>query len=221
MPRSVRPTASPWPNSDMREGERAAKRDAVLRTAARFFNQRGYHATSLDDVAAALNVTKPTIYHYFANKDEILYECTRRGLDEIAAIARSTAGQNGTAADRLRQMLTAYALIMLDDFGICVSRTQDHLLSPESRRGFRALKREIDLLVRQVIAEGVADGSLAVPDVRMAAFTAGVALNGLGTWFRPDGPVGAEETARLTVAVLMNGMCPPPRTSTSTEETTE
>lgn len=218
MPRTTRGTPSPWSSPDAREREREAKREAVLRTAARFFNERGFHATSLDDVAAALNVTKPTIYHYFANKDEILYECTRRGLDQIAAIARHSADQRGTAADRLRAMLTAYALIMLDDFGICVARTQDHLLSPESRKGFRALKREIDGLIRQVIAEGVAEGSLSVPDVRVASFTAGVALNGLGSWFRPDGPVGAEDTARLTVAVLLDGMRPRPPFPISTEE---
>ena len=218
MPSPARPPVSPWAPMDQREAERAAKRDAVLRTAARFFNQRGYHSTSLDDVAAALHVTKPTLYHYFANKDEILYECTRRGLDEIATMARSTAGADGTAADRLRQMLTAYALIMMDDFGICVARTQDHLLSPESRKGFRALKRDIDQLVRQVIAEGVADGSLRVADVRIAAFTASVALNGLGTWFRPDGPVGADETARLTVDVLMHGMRPEHRKLSQTYE---
>ncbi|WP_028031710.1 TetR/AcrR family transcriptional regulator [Gemmobacter nectariphilus] len=206
MPRTTRRAASPWSSPDEREKEREAKREAVLRTAARFFNERGYHATSLDDVAAALNVTKPTIYHYFANKDEILYECTRRGLNEIAEAARRPAEQGGTAADRLRAMLIAYAMTMMDDFGICVARTQDHLLSPESRKGFRALKRDIDGLVRQMIAEGVADGSLSVPDVRVAAFTAGSALNGLGTWFRPDGPVGAAETARMTVSVLIDGM---------------
>lgn len=218
MPRTPPGTPSPWSSPDVREREREAKREAVLRTAARFFNERGFHATSLDEVAAALNVTKPTIYHYFASKDEILYACTRRGLDQIAAIARRSADQHGTAADRLRAMLTAYALIMMDDFGICVARTQDHLLSPDSRRGFRALKREIDGLIRQVIAEGVAEGSLSVPDVRIASFTAGVAMNGLASWFRPDGPIGAAETARLTVAVLLDGMRPRPPFQKSTEE---
>lgn len=197
---------SPWPQPDERARDRAAKREAVLRTAARFFNRKGFHATSLDDVAAALNVTKPTIYHYFANKDEILFECTRRGLDAIIEASRRTAGQGGTAAERLRGMLTAYAMVMMDDYGICVARTQDHLLAKPSRTHFRALKREIDALFRQVIAEGVEDGSLQVRDVRIASFTAAQALNGLGNWFSPEGPAGAPETARLVVATLMDGL---------------
>ncbi|OWJ75099.1 TetR/AcrR family transcriptional regulator [Haematobacter genomosp. 1] len=203
-----KPALSPWSHSRQRSGERSRKQDAVLRTAARFFNERGYHATSLDDVAEALGVTKPTIYRYFANKDEILFECTRRGLNAIAASARDAAVAGDPAPKRLRAMLLAYARIMLDDFGICVARTQDHLLSPESRAAFRSLKREIDLLIRAVVAEGAAEGSLSTPDPRLAAFTFAGALNGLGAWFDPAGPMTAEEVATRTVDGLMQGVMP-------------
>lgn len=195
-----------WPGADRREREREAKREAVLLAAARLFNTRGYHATALDDVATALRVTKPTIYHYFANKDEILFECLRRGLDGLAEAARQASAQGGTAADRLQAVLTAYGILITDDFGICVARTQDHLLSPESRARFRALKREVDGILRGVIAEGQADGSLAVRDARIAAFTAAGALNGLGQWFDPAGPHSREDVARATAEVLMGGM---------------
>ncbi len=197
---------SPWASASERERERAAKREAVLRTAARLFNAKGYHATSLDEVAVALNVTKPTIYHYFANKDEILFECTRRGLDAIVAAARAATAQGGTAADRLRVLLMTYASCMLDDYCMLVARTQDNQLSPDSRAQFRALKREIDGHLRQVIADGVADGSLAVADVRIAAFAMASALNGLGSWFNPEGPHSVEETARLAVSTLLDGV---------------
>ena len=200
------PSPSPWSSAAERERERAAKREAVLRTAARLFNAKGYHATSLDEVATALGVTKPTIYHYFANKDEILFECTRRGLDAIVEAARRVSERGGSGADRLRALLTAYALCMLDDYGICVVRTHDSQLAPESRGRFRALKREIDLHIRQVIVAGVEDGSLRVRDVRIAAFTTASALNGLGGWFRPDGALSAAETAELAVAGLMDGL---------------
>ncbi|MCA2013667.1 TetR/AcrR family transcriptional regulator [Cereibacter sphaeroides] len=207
MPRkAAQIDASPWSQPGDRERERAAKREAVLRTAARFFNQKGFHATSLDDVATALNVTKPTIYHYFANKDEILFECTRRGLSAIIDASREAAAQGGTGASRLRSVLMAYAMVMLDDYGICVARTQDYNLTEASRKQFRALKRDIDALIRQVVAEGAEDGSLKVRDVRIATFTAAQALNGMGNWYNPDGPVGKEDTARQVVETLMDGL---------------
>src|SRR5262249_50625138 len=71
---------SPWPRREERARERELKRDAVLRTAVALFNKNGVRATSLAGVAKALNVTKPTIYHYFSTKDEILFECVRRGV---------------------------------------------------------------------------------------------------------------------------------------------
>ncbi len=203
-----RKTSSPWASHDERALERENKREAVLRTAARLFNAKGYHATSLDEVATTLQVTKPTIYHYFANKDDILFECTRRGLNAIALAAREATERGGTGMVQLRALLTAYALCMMDDYGICVARTQDGQLSPESRLQFRALKREIDNHLRNVIAAGVADGTIATRDMRITAFTLAAALNGLGNWFRPDGPHSAEQTATLTVAVLLEGLTP-------------
>ena len=205
-PHMVDPAASPWASQSTREREREIKREAVLRTAARLFNAKGYHATSLDEVAQALKVTKPTIYHYFSNKDEVLFECTRRGLDAIETAVRQASAQGGSAAERLGTLLTAYALCMLDDYGICVARTLDNQLSPESRKEFRRLKRQIDGQLRQVIREGVDDGSLAAPDVRIASFTLGLALNGLGNWYQPGGALSAEEVAARTVASLLNGL---------------
>ena len=76
-----------WPSAGEKERERREKREAVLRAAVRAFNEKGFHATSLDDVAHALNVTKPTIYHYFASKDDILFDWFRRGVDGIRAAA--------------------------------------------------------------------------------------------------------------------------------------
>lgn len=197
---------SPWASQSERERERAAKREALLRTAARFFNERGFHATSLDDVATSLNVTKPTLYHYFANKDEILFECTRRGLDAIAEAMAATTASGGSPAERLNAMLIAYALQMMDDFGICVARTQDSMLSPDSRIAFRALKRQIDEMLRTAISEGVAHGSFHVPNVMVAAFAVAQALNGLGNWYDPAGPLDRQTIAELTVATLMDGL---------------
>ena len=59
--------SSPWPTAEERGRERQLKREAVLHTAVQSFNERGFHATSLDEVAESLNVTKPTIYHYFGS----------------------------------------------------------------------------------------------------------------------------------------------------------
>ncbi|MBN9035896.1 MAG: TetR family transcriptional regulator [Rhizobiales bacterium] len=180
----------------------------MLHAAVRSFNEKGFHATSLDDVANALNVTKPTIYHYFANKDEILFECVRRGLDSIRHAAEAVESEGGGGLERLRRLMRDYAIIMTRDFGMCVTRTADHELSGDSRAKFRALKREIDQTVRRVVEQGMADGSIAGGDPRLVTFTLTGALNWIAHWYDPRGALGAEDVADAAVATLVGGLAP-------------
>src|SRR3546814_16031755 len=71
---------SPFRSREERDLERIEKREAVLKAAVEMFNARGFHATSLDDLAASLGISKPPIYHSLGNKDQVLLECLTRGL---------------------------------------------------------------------------------------------------------------------------------------------
>jgi len=197
---------SPWSDRPDPEAEREAKRRAVLRMAARLFNENGFRATSMEDVATALQVTKPTIYHYFASKDEILFECVRVGLAQIREGTEKAAERGGTGLERVQDMIHAYALAMTEDFGICVSRTGDAELSPESRAKFRALKREIDDIMRTIIEDGIEDGSIRVEDPQLATFLVSGAINWIARWFRPDGPRSRAEIADTAVAMMTRAL---------------
>lgn len=200
------PAKALWPSADEKERERREKREAVLRAAVRCFNDKGFHATSLDDVANALSVTKPTIYHYFASKDEILFECVRRGLESIRDAAEAVEGRAGGGLQRLRRLMLDYAVIMTMDFGMCVTRTADHELSTESQVKFRALKREIDDTVRRVVERGMADGTIAKGDPRLVTFTLTGALNWIARWYDPGGALTPQQVAEGTVATLVAGL---------------
>jgi AcrR family transcriptional regulator len=205
MPAPARPL---WPSADAKERERREKREAVLHAAVRAFNEKGFGATSLDDVANALGVTKPTIYHYFASKDEILFECVRRGLDSIREAAEAVATHGGGGLERLRRLMLDYALIMTRDFGMCITRTADHELSPESRVRFRAMKREIDQTVRRVVEQGMADGTIAAGDPRLVTFTLAGALNWIARWYDENGQLAPQDVAEGCVATLIAGLAP-------------
>jgi AcrR family transcriptional regulator len=204
------PAKALWPSAGQKERERREKREAVLHAAVRSFNEKGFHATSLDDVATALNVTKPTIYHYFGSKDEILFECVRRGLDAIREAAETVESDRGDGLERLRRLMHEYAVIMTMDFGMCVTRTVDHELSEASRTKFRALKREIDQTVRRVVEQGMADGSLAKGDPRLVTFTLTGALNWIARWYDPAGSLTPQEIANASVATLITGLAARP-----------
>jgi len=98
-------STSPWRPQREREHDRKAdrelKREAVLRTAAQVFNEKGFQAATLDEVAERLHVSKPTLYYYVKNKDEILFECVRIGLTMLQQAVAEVDAAGGRAFDKL------------------------------------------------------------------------------------------------------------------------
>src|ERR1700742_674809 len=124
------PAESPWKPSEERARQREIKRDAVILTAARVFKAKGYHNTSIDDIAALLNVTKPTIYHYLNNKEEILFECFRTGLDQIRGAFDESRRGASNSREALAGVVRRYAQAITSEFGWCMVRAEDQDLSP-------------------------------------------------------------------------------------------
>jgi AcrR family transcriptional regulator len=199
---------SPFRTPTQKEADRAAKREAVLRAAVRMFNERGFHATSLDDVAASLGVSKRTIYHYLANKEQVLLECMNIGLKQLLSAAAEARSHPGSGSHRLIQYLRRYAEINMGEFGRCVIRTGEELLSPDGLAQFRSAKRQIDIELRGLLQDAVDDGSIARIDVKMAAFTLAGALNWPARWHEPNGPMSAEAISQSMVDILTQGLLP-------------
>lgn len=198
--------ASPWVPASAREQQRETKRNAVLSTAAQLFNERGFHATSLDDIAARLNVSKPTLYYYVKNKDEILIECVRKGLQMMHEGIEETRKAGGKAIDQLIACMRIYIRIVTLDFGMCVIRVSDDEFAPESRKELRRLKSGIDMEFRRLVTQGVAEGSLQPCDPKMAAFVIAGALSWIGRWYQPGGECSPEEIATQCTAMLLGGV---------------
>ncbi len=199
-------SASPWAPASHRELQREAKRNAVLQAAAQLFNERGFHATSLDDIAARLNVTKPTLYYYVKNKDEILLQCVSKGLTMMLEGIDASRAAGGKAIDQLMTCMQVYARIVTMDFGMCLIRVGDEQLPPESRKELRRLKSAIDQEFRRLVAEGVAEGSLQPCDPKMTAFVIAGALSWIGRWYQPGGEYTPEQVAQQCIATLCDGV---------------
>ena len=204
-PRAAAP-ASPWAQAPAREAQREAKRNAVLSTAAQMFTERGFHATSLDDIAARLHVTKPTLYYYVKNKDEILLECVKKGLHMTLDGIEASRAAGGNAIDQLRACMRVYADIVTQPFGMCLIRVGDEEVPEPSRTELRRMKSEIDHAFRRAVAQGVAEGALAPCDPKMTAFVIAGALSWIGRWYQEGGSYSAQEVAEQCIGTLLHGV---------------
>ena len=202
------PAVSPWRASRERLRDRELKRDAVIRAAAREFNRKGYHNTSLDDIAARLEVTKPTVYYYVTNKEQLLFECFVAGVEQIRAAFRDVRQLAVPARARLNAVLRHYGQAVASEFGWCMVRAEDQDLSPAMSRHIKALKSEIDHGIRRLIREGVQDGSIEPCDPKMTAFALAGALNWIAHWYREDRSMTGAQIADAFVTIFEAGMRP-------------
>jgi AcrR family transcriptional regulator len=206
MPSDV-PVAVPYGKAfASRRRDPAAKREAVLKTAAQLFLEKSYGRTSLNDVAKRLDITKPALYHYFHNKEAILLGCYRWGTALIEENLNKIAVQYGTGLEKVEAFIYAYANAMTVNFGRCVMRLDEGDLSGKARAEVRAYKRKIDRRLRSFIQEGIEDGSIAPCDCKIAAFSIAGALNWICMWYEPEGALSPEEIASQFVRTLTQGL---------------
>lgn len=182
------------------------KRDAVLRESCRIISKRGFHNTSLDDVARALNVSKGTLYNYVKDKQEILFECHKMALDigdrafELAEAGASTAGE------ALRLILRQYIATLIDELGACGVITEIDALKPADRKIIVARRDKLEAGFIKLLRQGAADGSLRPIDDKIAIFTFMAALHNVPIWYSPDGRLSGAEIAERMSDILMYGM---------------
>jgi len=211
-------TPSPWATGAEREQQRELKRQAVLQTAARLFNEKGFHATSLDDIARCLHVTKPTLYYYVKSKDDILLECVRSALEMMKEGIGEVRRSGGRALDQLIACMRIYVGIVMQDFGMCVIRIGEDPLPEPLRKELRRLKAGIDHEFRRLIDAGVEEGSIAPCDPKMAAFVLAGALSWVGRWYRPDGDLDPTQIADQAVELLLGGVLAPAQRRAATRQ---
>ena len=190
-----------------REDPRGAKRLAILSAAARIFAERGYHNTSVADVAEALKVSKPFLYYYLKNKEDILLECSGIATVQLHAVLEEVRLLQGDGWEKLRLLFRGYARVMSTDFGMCLIRsTAAGSLPPELRARLFAGRRRLNSEVERIVAEGIADGSIRSLHPRFATFALFGAFNGIATWYRPDGGMSPEAIADSYLDLFARGM---------------
>lgn len=194
-----------------REDPREAKRLSILRTAARIFAERGYHTTSVSEVAELLGVSKPFLYYYLKNKEDILFECSRIATEELQAVLEQVRTLRGSAWEKLQLLFRGYARVMSTDFGICLIRsTTPGSLPPELREKLFAGRRRLNREVERLLAEGIAEGSIRSLHPRLASFALFGAFNWITTWYRADGAMSPEAIADLFLDLFARGLLPAP-----------
>jgi AcrR family transcriptional regulator len=173
-----------------------ARRTQIEDAASTLFRERGYPATSVRDIAQALNIQGPSLYAHVSSKEDVLWSIVKRAADRFNAEVGPHAAANARAPARLRAMIRAHvAVVTASQRDAAVFLHEWRFLSPERRDDIGQRRDRYEKLFRDVIADGMRAGEFAEVDPRLTAMAILAALNGIATWFSPSGSATATEIA--------------------------
>ena len=171
-------------------------RQEILRTAARLFQQRGYDATSMNDVAAALKLSKGGLYHHFQSKDEMLFHIMNHAMDITEERVIKTVRAIPVPEDRLRMLIKLHIEVVLSvrDREVTVMLHENHPLPPSLRKQINARKKDYIHFVENLVAEVQRGrGSKGTVTPRAAALALLGMINWIYQWYKPEGALQAEQ----------------------------
>lgn len=213
----MNPSSKKTPRSRIRlwgdagEGQvtvRDLKLDAIFREAARAFRWKGYHGTSLDEVARQLGVAKATLYYYFSNKQELFFHCHIAAADQAIASISSESGANGL--ERFRLSMKRYTASIIGPESYSVVILEERSLSEKQLQKVIGKRDEFERRLQEIIVAGQDDGSIVPCSPKFAVFAALGASNWVTKWYRPEGPWPVDEIAEAMGLFIARGLAARP-----------
>jgi AcrR family transcriptional regulator len=198
------------PTSPLLRARYEQRRQEVIDTAARLFAERGYQATSIDDLVEATGLTRGGLYHYPASKQELLFSILDELIDPLLERARAIVSAPGSPETHLREVTRAW-------LGHIASH-HDHMVVFNQERGtlerdarwehVRNVRRSFEELLREILRRGQEDGSFELRDPHLALLALLGAVNYTPQWFASSGRLQPEEIADAYCDVLLDGIRP-------------
>jgi TetR/AcrR family transcriptional regulator, cholesterol catabolism regulator len=203
------PIGSVYSFSAMAREATLDSRQEILRAAARLFQQQGYDATSMNDVAAALRLSKGGLYHHFQSKDEILFDLMDHAMDITREQVVDAVRDISDPEERLRMLIRRHIAVVLSerDREITVMLHENHPLPPSLRRRINSRKKEYVHFVELLVAEvQKARRSAGRVSPRAATFALLGMINWIYQWYRPEaGPLQEEDIVRQYTDIFFAG----------------
>ena len=187
---------------------RQEPRQEILRAAARLFQQQGYDATSMNDVAAALKLSKGGLYHHFQSKDEILFHIMSHAMEITEERVVKVARRIEDVEERLRTLIRLHIQVVLgpEDREITVMLHENHPLPPALRRKINGRKKDYLVFVENLIAEVQRKRNSQSPVTpRAAAFALAGMINWIYQWYKPGGPLTGDALVQQYTEIFFQG----------------
>ncbi len=189
-----------------RRGRPGHSLESLLDVAVAVFNERGFEATSMDELAVRLGVTKSAIYHHVPSKVELLRLALDRALDALFAVTEEPGATSGRAIDRLEHVVRGSVRVLTAELPFVTLLLRVRGNSPVEQAALQR-RRQFDRVVTDLVRAAEEEGDVR-PDVDPALISRLLfgTVNSLVEWYRPDGPLSPDDLADALVATTFDGL---------------
>jgi AcrR family transcriptional regulator len=186
---------------------RAEREDQLLEAALHLFKEKGYHNTSMQDLADALEMQKGSLYYYIDSKEELLRRLLERATSFLAMQIDEIYASDLAPADKLRWALVNHGETMMEHLDLVAVYLQEYRnLPPERLEEALAVRKHYEQVLGQIVEDGIAAGDLRPVNVKMAVFGVLGMLNWTSEWFSPHGKFSAQEVAAMLADLALGGL---------------
>jgi AcrR family transcriptional regulator len=183
------------------------RREQVLATAERMFAHRGFHATSVRDIADALNIKGGSLYAHIESKDDLLWEIVNAAADRFFRAAEPIVHSNLLTIEKIKRLMVAHVRVITDNLdAAAVYSSEWRNLSDGRRREFARRRNEYERIVRDLVRGCIREGAFADVDEKFATLLILSSMNWIYQWYRPDGAMTPDEIAGKLTGMLFNGL---------------
>lgn len=187
------------------------KRLEILKSAAAAFRRRGYYGASVDEIASALHMTKGNLYHYFKDKEEILFACHEYALDLLLRMLAKLENSPYPPREKLRRAIVSFVHLMIDELRGTPLTMDVQALSPARRKKIIAKRDRFDRGMRKIVFEGMEQRVFRQADPKLATFAILGSVNWIPYWFDPAGEATSVEIGEEFADHLISGLLKRPQ----------
>jgi AcrR family transcriptional regulator len=186
---------------------RAERKDQLLEEATRLFKEKGFHNTSMQDLADALEMQKGSLYYYIDSKEELLRRLLERATSFLAFQIDEIYAADLPPPEKLRWALENHGETMMEHLDLVAVYLQEYRnLPPERLEEALAVRKHYERVLMQIVKDGIASGDFRAVNVKMAVFGLLGMLNWTHQWFSPEGEFSAQEIADVLADLALNGL---------------
>lgn len=182
-------------------------REEILEAAAQIFSQKGYHGTSMQDIALAVNLQKASLYHHISSKQELLLALLNEALDLLIQRITKVVNEPGAPEDKLRAAMCIYLETLTEYQDLAVVLLLEHRsLEPEYQNLHFPKRDAFEGIWRDLIQEGIEQGVFTCAHPSLTARALLGVMNWTITWYRKEGVLTAQEISEQVADLFLHGL---------------